>query len=183
MKKLPVCLALLFSVLFPFISCAQTQGAGIAAGQQKLSAALTAQFKNYPREKAFVQTSQNVYLSGETIWYKAYATAYGKPSQLSKVIYVRLSDARGKLIKQDKLPLTNSTAHGNIDLPDTLRSGWYTLQVFTAWMLNFTRDNIFGQTIYIQKPANRLTNRAWRSLNQHHTISTFLPRAASLSME
>jgi len=170
MKKLPVCLALLFSTLIPFISCAQTQGTGIAAVQQKLSAAVTAQFTNYPREKAFVQTNQNVYLSGETIWYKAYATAYGKPSQLSKVIYVRLSDAHGKLIKQDKLPLVNSTAHGNIDLPDSLRSGWYTLQVFTAWMLNFSRDNIFGQTIYIQKagePVDRAGLSAARSTSYH----------------
>ena len=76
--------------------------------------------------------------------------AYGKPSQLSKVAYVRLSNANGKLMRQDKLPLKNSTAFGNIDLPDSLQSGWYTLQVFTAWMLNFDKSAIFGQHIYIQ---------------------------------
>jgi hypothetical protein len=171
---------LLFSLLVPFISSAQTRETGIATVQQKLSAALTAHFKNYPREKAFVQTSQNVYLSGETIWYKAYATAYGKPSQLSKVIYVRLSDAHGNLIKQDKLPLVSSTAHGNIDLPDTLRSGWYTLQVFTAWMLNFSRENFFGQSLYIQKagePVDRSALAVTKSTTYH---INFFPEGGKL---
>ena len=150
MKKSPACIAFFYCLVLPLVSLAQSEQPGLASVQQKFSTAFAAQFKNYPHEKAFVQATQNVYLTGQTIWYKAYAMAYGKPSQLSKVVYVRLSNANGKLIRQDKLPLKNSTAYGNIDLPDSLQSGWYTLQVFTAWMLNFDRNKIFGQTIYIQ---------------------------------
>ena len=150
MKKSPACIAFFYCIIFPVVLFAQSEQPGLASVQQKFSTAFAAQFKNYPHEKAFVQASQNVYLTGQTIWYKAYAMAYGKPSQLSKVAYVRLSNAKGKLIRRDKLPLKNSAAYGNIDLPDSLQSGWYTLQVFTAWMLNFDKSAIYGQTIYIQ---------------------------------
>jgi hypothetical protein len=150
MKKSPACIAFFYCLILPLVSFAQSEQPGLASVQQKFSTAFAAQFKNYPHEKAFVQASQNVYLTGQTIWYKAYSMAYGKPSQLSKVVYVRLSNANGKLIRQDKLPLKNSAAYGNIDLPDSLQSGWYTLQVFTAWMLNFDKSAIYGQAIYIQ---------------------------------
>jgi hypothetical protein len=150
MKKSPACIAFFYCLVLPLVSLAQSEQSGLASAQQKFSTAFAAQFKNYPHEKAFVQATQNVYLTGQTIWYKAYAMAYGKPSQLSKVVYVRLSNANGKLIRQDKLPLKNSSAYGNIDLPDSLQSGWYTLQVFTAWMLNFDKSAIFGQPVYIQ---------------------------------
>ncbi len=150
MKKSFARLLMLCCILMPFLLKAQGSQSRLDSVQQKFAVSLAHQFKNYPHEKVFLHASQNVYLSGQTIWYQAYAMAYGKPSQLSKIVYVRLSDAQGKLIRQDKLPLNNSAAYGNIDLPRNLPGGWYSLQVFTAWMLNFDNRNIYGQPIYIQ---------------------------------
>jgi hypothetical protein len=124
---------------------------------QKVTSSLTDYSKRYPQEKIFIHTDQNVYLNGQTVWYKAYVLAYGSPSSLSKIVYVRLSDANGKIIKEDKLPVKNSTAYGNINLPDSLRTGWYQLHAFTAWMLNFDHEDFYHQNIYIQNVHDNAT--------------------------
>jgi hypothetical protein len=141
---------LLCSLLNSFFLSGQTLPGRLDSIGQKISGSLTEYQKRYPQEKIYIHTDQNVYLGGQTIWYKAYAMAYGKPSQLSKILYARLYDANGKLIEQDKLPLKSSTGFGNITLPDALPTGWYQLQAFTAWMLNFDKDGFYHKSIYIQ---------------------------------
>src|ERR1700733_3090600 len=90
-----------------------------------LKTSLQTYFKKYPSEKLFAHLNQDVYSSGETIWYKIYAMAYGKPSALSGIVYVQLSDTAGNVITQNKLPLVEGKAHGNIDIAPQLKSGWY----------------------------------------------------------
>jgi hypothetical protein len=84
-----------------------------------------------------VHTNQPVYSNGETIWYKVYTMAYGKPSALSKIIYLQLSDTTGNIITQNKLPLIDGAAHGNIDIGQKIKSAWYELSAFTARKMNF----------------------------------------------
>jgi hypothetical protein len=141
---------LLYSLLNSFFVSGQTIPDRLDSTGQKISGSLTEYQKRYPQEKVYIHTDQNVYLGGQAIWYKAYAMAYGKPSQLSKILYTRLYDANGKLIARNKLPLKNSTGFGNITLPDSLPTGWYQLQAFTAWMLNFDKDGFYHKSIYIQ---------------------------------
>lgn len=180
MKTKLICLMLCLGSVIPLISAAQNASQDIASIQQKFSASIQTRFKNYPQEKAFVHVSQSVFLGGQTIWYKAYALAYGKPSDLSKVVYVRLSDQRGRMIKQDKLPLKNSTAWGSMDLPDTLHSGWYRLQAFTAWMLNFDRNDIFSQVLYIQNPAESVNPEKLTADSPNSFHITFYPEGGKL---
>ncbi len=180
MKKNITTLILCAVVLTAFTAAAQNSSPQIAALQQKLSSSLEARFKNYPQEKVFVHTSQSVFIGGQTVWYKVYAMAYGQPSALSKIAYVRLSNENGRVIKQDKLPLKNSAAWGNIDLPDTLRSGWYRLQAFTAWMLNFNRAYVFTQALYIQNPREPVNpdKFAIKPSNDYHIA--FYPEGGKL---
>jgi hypothetical protein len=144
------CIFLLSALLNSLFLGAQTISPRLDSIGQKVTGSLSAYIKRYPQEKIFIHTDQNVYLSGQTAWYKAYAIAYGSLSTLSKIVYVRLSDASGKLVKEDKLPVRNSTAYGNIYMPDSLRTGWYQLHAFTAWMLNFDQEDFYHQNIYIQ---------------------------------
>ena len=46
----------------------------------------------YPREKVYVHFDNTAYLTGDTIWYKAYVVRASslKPTTLSKVLYVEL---------------------------------------------------------------------------------------------
>ena len=114
-----------------------------------LKNSLISRYSKYPQEKVFVHTNQDYYSSGETIWYKVYALAYGKPSTISKVIYVRLADTTGKLIVQNMLPLKDGKAYGNIDISPKIKTGWYKLSAFTSWMMNFDQEAYYQQRIYI----------------------------------
>ena len=124
----------------------------------KIKAGLIDYYKKYPQEKIFIHTSQSVYTGGQTVWYALYATAYGKPSALSKIVYVQLLNSAGKLITQNKLPLKNGFSNGHIDLPDSIKTGWYQLKGFTSWMMNFGEDGYFHQNIYIQNTADAIQN-------------------------
>jgi hypothetical protein len=115
-----------------------------------LSNALSTEFKTYPKENAFVHTNQSVYVSGQTIWFKIYCMAYGKPTGLSHVIYLQLINPRGSVIKTCKLPLINGAANSDFDLPDNLKTGWYSIKAFTSWMLNFPSDDIYCKKLFIK---------------------------------
>ena len=118
--------------------------------------ALTNHYKKYPQEKVFIHTDADLYANGQTIWYKVYASAYGKPTELSRIAYVVLTDSTGKVVLKNKLPINGGTAHGNLDLPDSLHSGWYQLTGLTAWMMNFDEAGLFHKRIYVQNLAEKL---------------------------
>ena len=118
-----------------------------------LKSSLQSWYKKYPAEKLFAHVNQDVYSSGETLWYKIYAIAYGKPSALSRVVYVQLSDSAGNIVTQNKLPLVEGKAHGNINIDPKLKSGWYKLSAFTSWLMNFDHESYFNQKIYIHNSS------------------------------
>jgi hypothetical protein len=122
-----------------------------------LKASLISYYKKYPQEKVFVHINQQVYNSGETLWYKVYAVAYGKPTALSRIIYVRLADTAGNVIVQNKLPLTDGKAYGNIDIGQKVKTGWYRLSAFTSWMMNFEPEAYYRQKIYILNPGDSVS--------------------------
>jgi len=156
----------------PLLSVAQSKKSAVDAGEKRIEDALEQYYKQYPQEKVFLHTDQNVYLSGQTIWYKAYAQAYGKPSQLSKILYVRLADDKGQVIVQNKLPLNKDGAHGNIKIPDSLHTGWYHIQGFTSWMLNDKKD-VYSADIYIQNHHDTQIVPATLATNQKYHIHFF----------
>lgn len=118
--------------------------------QNHLKTSLVNYYKKYPQEKVFVHMDKPLYSNGETLWYKVYTMAYGKPSNLSKIVYIQLTDTAGNLIIQNKLPLQNGKAHGDIALSNKIKTGWYKLTAFTAWMINFGRKGYFEERMFIQ---------------------------------
>lgn len=120
----------------------------------KIQDALQEYYKSHPREKISIQTDQSFYVTGQTIWYKVFGTAYNQNTEISKVVYVQLADANGKVILLNKLPLLSGSADGDIYLPGTLKTGIYQLRGFTAWMLNFEDEFIFSKPVYIHNIAD-----------------------------
>src|SRR6185312_13761770 len=136
-------------------------------------------YKKYPQEKVFIHSNQQLYGGGETIWYKAYVTAYGKPSALSGIVYVQLTDTAGNVVAQNKLPLVDGVAHGDIDISRTLKSGWYRLSSFTAWMMNFDRQAWYSQQIYISNPADTVAPTYPQAKKKQYHIS-FYPEGGEM---
>jgi len=149
-------LLIIYSIIVAcfYVSACSAQTLPTDSTSNKIKGALLNYYKRYPREKIFIHASQNVYTSGQTIWYALYATAYGKPSALSKIGYVQLVNQAGRMIVQNKLPLKNGSGNGNIDLPDSIKTGWYQLRGFTSWMMNFGWEDYFHQNIYIQNTGD-----------------------------
>ena len=90
-----------------------------------------------PQEKAYIQTDRTAYLTGESIWFKVYTTLGEKPTILSKIAYIELISADGKLLDKKMLKLTNGTANGVLDTKVSYASGNYSVRAYTLWMLNF----------------------------------------------
>lgn len=107
-------------------------------------------FKNeYPQEKVFLQTDKVQYISGETIWMKAWCMLDGAPTFLSKILYIDLINSNGLVIQKKMVQLDSlgSTAV-DFDLPSNIKSGNYAINAYTLWMLNFP-EFIFRKNIFV----------------------------------
>src|ERR1022692_104935 len=151
MKPHPLLYAIIICALFAFI--------GDDPIADRIQEALEAHYKKYPQEKIYLLTDKPAYSIGQTIWYKIYATVYGNPATLSKIVYVYLVESRGKIIIQNKLALTGGNAHGDMQLPEGLPSNTYQLRCFTQWMLNFDESLVFHKPIYIKNLSDTLNNQ------------------------
>ena len=117
---------------------------------QTLPDSALAIFKNnYPQEKVFLQTEKSYYFPGETIWMKAWCALDGAPSYLSRILYVDLVNNQGEVISKKMYRLDSlSSTPADIELPAEIKSGNYTLNAYTLWMLNFPQF-IYHKNIFI----------------------------------
>jgi hypothetical protein len=106
---------------------------------------------NNLQEKLYVHTDQALYLTGETLWLKAYCVdgTFHTPIDISKVAYLELLNADNQPVLHSKIALTHGTGSGAIFLPATLASGNYTLRAYTQWMKNFKPEFFFHKTLAI----------------------------------
>jgi len=102
-------------------------------------------YHKYPQEKVALVTDRQKYSPGETIYFSAWLTCLGKPSTVSKIVYVELIDSTGLILHRSTLPVEAGAAEGDLPLPDDLPSGRYNLRAYTSWMLNF-EPAFFGYT-------------------------------------
>ncbi|CAN5828211.1 hypothetical protein BH10BAC2_BH10BAC2_21340 [soil metagenome] len=142
--RLPVSFtALLFVCMsFPYKALAQNN-------LNALSTAFNHYHESSIKEKIFVHTDKNFYLTGEIIWLKVYNTDAGfhKPLNISKVAYVEILDTANKPVLQAKIALDNSEGKGSLYVPQTLVSGNYKLRAYTNWMKNFDAAYFFEKNI------------------------------------
>lgn len=119
------------------------------AGAQKAADLLRLYNEKLPVEKIYLHYDKDLYVPGETIWFKAYLMTGLTIDTVSSSIFVELSDPSGKIILKQALPILESTATGNFDLPDSMKSGNYSIRAYTTWMLNFEDEFLYHRNIYI----------------------------------
>lgn len=116
---------------------------------QKTDQGLVKFHENYPQEKVYLQTDRNYYAVGETVWMKAWVTLDGKPSYLSRILYVDLINGDGFVVDKKMYKLDSSGASAfDLQLKNDLVTGNYNLRAYTLWMLNFP-DFVFSSDIYV----------------------------------
>ncbi|HKI89899.1 MAG TPA: hypothetical protein VKA38_12795, partial [Draconibacterium sp.] len=101
----------------------------------KLATRFDSLVKNKPQELVYLQTSKDIYETGEDLWFKAYMlnTQTFIPSVLSQTFYLQMvKEKTGTAVWQEKYEISNGFACGQVFLQDTLSEGDYLLEAFTA---------------------------------------------------
>src|ERR1035437_337106 len=99
--------------------------------------------KNAPPELAYIQTSKDIYESGEDLWFKVYLldSQYLIPSLLSKTLYLQLlNESTKNSVWQEKYEIENGFANGEVYLDNNLPEGNYFLAAYT-------QNSFFGDSI------------------------------------
>lgn len=133
-----------------------------AFAQQQLLDSLKNNFDEYRSsclvEKVYLHTDRESYLTGESVWFKAYVTdgSFHKPVDISKVLYVELLNSSSLPVLQTKISLENGKGNGSVYLPATIQSGNYVLRAYTNWMKNFSGDYFFQKAIAVVNTFKRV---------------------------
>ena len=109
--------------------------------------------ESIPNEKLYLHTDKSCYLSGDTIWMKAYLVdaISHKPQTLSKYVYVELINRKDQVIQRKKFgKRPDGTIPGLMSLPNNIEEGDYYLRAYTHWMNNCPRDYFFYKNIKIK---------------------------------
>ncbi len=112
--------------------------------------------KTYPQEKVYLHFDNTGYFEDERMYFKCYVTRSdnGKPSNISKVMYVDLVNPSGNVVKRRKLKLENGEAHGDILLDSIYTTGFFEVRAYTRYMLNFGDDACFSRVFPVfNKPS------------------------------
>jgi hypothetical protein len=158
LMKLPVA-STRAGLLFAFVV-----STGIASYAQKAeSDSLQKKFNRYriqtTSEKIYAHTDQELYLTGETLWFKLYLVdaSLHKPADLSKVAYLEILDRTNQPVLQSKVALKDGFGNGALFLPASLVAGNYTFRAYTNWMKNLGADFYFQKRITSLIPLRNLS--------------------------
>lgn len=182
----------------------------------KSFAAHIAQFnKSCPQEKVFLHFDNEAYYIGETIWFSAYVVDAGTllPIAKSRVLYVELLTPDGDIIASNKLKLVAGRCYGNlhlisssktfsegfsneINVINSLRSGFYEVRAYTREMQNFGEgcyfsrvfpvydapetDGDYSQMQFTTTKTNRTTETRKKSKKADQLNIEFYPEGGSL---
>jgi hypothetical protein len=107
--------------------------------------------ENSPIEKVYLHVDRDKYLSGDTVWFKAYNLIGSghRLSSLSKVIYVDLVNTQDSVITHVILNSMTGITWGDISLDHRLTTGNYRIRAYTNSMRNAGVDYFFDKKIQI----------------------------------
>ena len=113
---------------------------------------------NYATEKIYAHVDQQLYLTGETLWFKLYLVdgSLHKPTGISKVAYVEILDKNNQPVLQSKVSLKNGHGNGSLFLPAVIEGGNYTFRAYTSWMRNSGPEYYFHTNVSIVNTFKKL---------------------------
>ncbi|MGX5856099.1 TonB-dependent receptor plug domain-containing protein [Dyadobacter jiangsuensis] len=105
-----------------------------------------------PVEKAYLHLDKPYYVTGDTLWFKAYLTegSLHLADSASNLLYVDLIEQRsGRNAALKRVQMTGGVGHGEFVLTDSLAPGAYTIRAYTNWMRNSSEDFFFQKNLYV----------------------------------
>ena len=150
------------SLLFGFIFTGNAQE---PITKEAVQDSIITQLGLYPQEKIHLHTDRAMYVSGEKIWFRAYAVdafSHRSPTD-SRYAYVELISPADSLAYRVMVSLDeHGLFHGNIFLSDNMPEGEYTLRAYTRYMENAGDDYFFRKPVRIynlKKATEQQTKR------------------------
>ncbi|WP_426479245.1 TonB-dependent receptor plug domain-containing protein [Chryseobacterium sp. CBSDS_008] len=110
-------------------------------------------FKDFEKEKTYIQTNHVFYKPGEEMYFKIYVLKGNNnlPAEESRIINFEIIDPAGSVVKKLKYEITNGYAQGYFYFDEDMKGGIYKIKAFTNWMQNEDGKNAFEKEITLQK--------------------------------
>ncbi|WP_111670015.1 hypothetical protein [Algoriphagus litoralis] len=136
-----ITLTFFFSIFFYFNSFGQNQ-----------------QLPEVELENFVLVTDQDIYLSGDRVWFAAKLLKNHSSYRYSKLAYIQVLDGEGNTIHQEKMLLTGEDLiYGDFFIPENSVTGVFSLLIYSKWMANFEDFPIAKREFLV---ANSTTPRA-----------------------
>jgi len=104
-------------------------------------------------EDIYIQTDRDIYLPGESVWFRADYFVEGNPGeQLSNYLYIDLITPLGESVAGRKYELKNGRTAGEFQLPDGLVTATYMLRVYTQFQRSQPRGRFIRKLITVINP-------------------------------
>jgi hypothetical protein len=132
------------------------------SAQQATLDTLTKKFNHYrsnhATEKIYAHVDQQLYLTGETLWFKLYLVdgSLHKPTDISKVAYIEILDKKNRPVLQSKVALKNGRGSGSLFIPAVIEGGNYIFRAYTSWMRNSGPEYYFHTNVSIVNTFKKL---------------------------
>ena len=133
----------------------------ILYGQNSVSDSLAILFNHqmnvFPQEKIYIHTDKPYYITGESIWFRAYLAdaATHIPTPVSRYVYVELINPLDSIVTRVKIRQEEGAYHGYLLIPDDAPEGDYTMRAYTTFMQSQDEHYYFTKTIRIGDPQAR----------------------------
>jgi len=162
---------LLFSLLLSAMAFAQ---------RVPLNTSLEAKFNQSPQERIWTTLNNTVFFPSEYLYFNLYLMdeQTTKSSDLSTVAYIRLVDSKNNTAVIKRVTVEKGFAQGDLFIGAHLKTGSYTLQAYTQWMLNRPTTS-YQQEIYIINPYTNAKVTANTSSNFNQSVDQ---RSSSTSL-
>ena len=122
------------------------------------------QVYNYPQEKIHVTTDKPYYITGDTIWLRAFVVDASShmPVDASKYVYVELLSPLREVVQRVKIKERKGVFSGYLPLdPTEIAEGEYTLTAYTLFMQNQ------GEQYFFKKPVSIISSFSVNSRIEH----------------
>lgn len=175
MKKICSAIAL-FTFLFNAVAFCQSNDEALPNAVSKLKTLLN----DHPVEKAYLHFDKPYYAAGDTIYFKAYVTAWEHHllSKISNVLHVDLIGRDNAIMRSILVRLNNGTGWGDFALANNLQKGIYRVRAYTQWMRNNGEVYFFDQPMSVGS-INNIAEKASATMAGSPVIG-FFPEGGSL---
>ncbi len=142
--------------LLPLICKGQTGQTDLT---DSLLKSIVEQIVLFPQEKLHLHTDRDVYISGETIWFRAHvADAVLHTPKSNQYVYAELINPLDSVVERIKVRPDSGAFSGHLELDQALPEGDYTLHAWTENMLNPGADCDYRKKIRVEGPLSATVN-------------------------